>query len=182
MIIRNTNKTFMKKLIYPENDSLVGKINSNSSELSKINNRLTEENFLLFDSLVLNEIPKCSITSEEDKYSVITLKLIQKEMPNIEICIENLSRYTKHAYMCLKPMMNHCNIHYRPYTFRIKIYTDAKLIEVYDLADIGTNKKTINTLISKKILNKPSINQKIILSTMFNKWLKKLITLDYKLS
>ena len=81
MIIRNTNKTFMKKLIYPENDSLVGKINSNSSELSKINNRLTEENFLLFDSLVLNEIPKSSITSDEDKYSVITLKLIQTISP-----------------------------------------------------------------------------------------------------
>ena len=149
--------------------------------LSKINDRLTEENFILFKKLILDSIPSEDETSHNQKYSVKTYRLTNREMPSIEVCIENLSRYTKHAYMCINPLNKTGNVYYRPYTFRTKIYMDAKLIEVYDLSDDNLRNQS-QSGISTSLLKKPDINEKIILSAMFNDWLSELITLNYKIS
>ena len=87
-------------------------------------------------------------------------------MPSIEVCIENLSKYTKHAYMCINPINRTGNVYFRPYTFRTKIYMDAKLIEVYDLSDDNLRNQS-QSGISTSLLKKPDINEKIILSAMF---------------
>ena len=70
---------------------------------------------------------------------------------------------------------------FRPYTFRTKIYMDAKLIEVYDLSDDNLTKQS-QSGISTSLLKKPEINEKIILSAMFNDWLSELISLNYQIS
>ena len=102
-------------------------------------------------------------------------------MPSIEVCIENLSRYTKHAYMCINTLNKTGNVYYRPYTFRTKIYMDAKLIEVYDLSEDSHGNKT-ESGISANLLKKTGINEKIILSAMFNDWLNELISVNYQIS
>ena len=91
--------------------------------------------------------------AEEGKYSVKTYRLTNSSMPSIEVCIENLSKYTKHAYMCIDPLSSNGNVHFRPYTFRTKIYMDAKLIEIYDLSDESVSKK-LESGISKNLLKK----------------------------
>lgn len=149
--------------------------------LSKINDRLTEENFILFRKLILDSIPYDDETSHDQKYSVKTYRLTNPEMPSIEVCIENLSRYTKHAYMCINPTHRTGNVYFRPYTFRTKIYMDAKLIEVYDLSEDIQGNKT-GSGISVSLLKKPGINEKIILSAMFNDWLSELISVNYQIS
>ena len=58
---------------------------------------------------------------------------------------------------------------------------DAKLIEVYDLSDDNLRNQS-QSGISTKLLNKPDINEKIILSAMFNDWLSELISLNYQIS
>ena len=58
---------------------------------------------------------------------------------------------------------------------------DAKLIEVYDLNEESASKK-LESGISKNFLKRSGINQKIILSTIFNHWLKELISANYKIS
>ena len=126
-------------------------LNQDIATLSKINDQLTEDNFKLFNKLILNSIPNDDQSSHEGKYSVKTYRLTNPTMPSIEVCIENLSKYTKHAYMCIDPYKETGNVHYRPYTFRTKIYMDAKLIEVYDLSkDIAAVKSESG--ISKKLL------------------------------
>ena len=104
-------------------------LNNDIAALSKINDRLTEENFILFKKLILDSLPYEDIASHDQKYSVTTYRLTSPEMPSIEVCIENLSRYTKHAYMCINSINKTGNVYFRPYTFRTKIYMDAKLIE-----------------------------------------------------
>ena len=149
--------------------------------LSTLNDHLTEENFILFKKLVLDSILDDNQSSNKGKYSVTTYRLTNSNMPPIEVCIENLSKFTKHAYMCIDPLRRTGNVHFRPYTFRTKIYMDAKLIEVYDLTEESASKK-LESGISKSLLNKSGIDQKIILSTIFNDWLKELISVDYQLS
>ena len=74
-------------------------LNNDIAALSKINDRLTEENFILFKKLILDSLPYEDVATHDQKYSVTTYRLTSPEMPSIEVCIENLSRYTKHAYM-----------------------------------------------------------------------------------
>ena len=155
--------------------------NNDIAALSKINDRLTEKNFILFKKLILDSIPCEDETSHDQKYSVKTYRLTNREMPSIEVCIENLSRYTKHAYMCINPLNKTGNVYYRPYTFRTKIYMDAKLIEVYDLSEDSHGNKT-ESGISANLLKKTGINEKIILSAMFNDWLNELISVNYQIS
>ena len=76
-------------------------LNNDIAALSKINDRLTEENFILFKKLILDSLPFEYVDSHDQKYSVTTYRLTNPDMPSIEVCIENLSRYTKHAYMCI---------------------------------------------------------------------------------
>jgi len=155
--------------------------NQDIATLSKHNDQLTEHNFRLFKELILDSIHNDDPSSNDHKYSVKTYRLTNPKMPSIEVCIENLSKYTKHAYMCIDPYKETGNVHYRPYTFRTKIYMDAKLIEVYDLSkDIPAVKSESG--ISKKMLKKSGMKEKIILSTMFNDWLKELISINYQLS
>ncbi len=149
--------------------------------LSKLNDHLREKNFILFKKLILDSIFNDSVPPDEGKYSVKTYRLTNSSMPPIEVCIENLSNYTKHAYMCIDPLKRTGNVYFRPYTFRTKLYMDAKLIEVYDLAEESVSKK-LESGISKSLLKKSDINQKIILSTIFNHWLKGLINVNYQLS
>ena len=156
-------------------------LNQDIATLSKINDQLTEDNFKLFNKLILNSIPNDDQSSHEGKYSVKTYRLTNPTMPSIEVCIENLSKYTKHAYMCIDPLTKTGNVHFRPFTFRTKIYLDAKLIEVYDLSK-GTVSKNSESGISKNILKKSGIDEKIILSTIFNDWLKELLSINYQLS
>tara|TARA_Y100001970_G_scaffold60652_1_gene77154 strand:+ start:470 stop:982 length:513 start_codon:yes stop_codon:yes gene_type:complete len=155
--------------------------NQDIATLSKINDQLTEDNFKLFNKLILNSIPDDDQYSHEGKYSVKTYRLTNATMPSIEVCIENLSKYTKHAYMCIDPLSKTGNVHFRPFTFRTKIYMDAKLIEVYDLSR-GSVGKNSESGISKKLLKKSGIDEKIILSTIFNDWLKELLSINYQLS
>ena len=156
-------------------------LNQDIATLSKLNDQLTENNFKLFNELILDSIPNDDRDSHEGKYSVKTYRLTNSSMPSIEVCIENLSKYTKHAYMCIDPLKKTGNVHFRPFTFRTKIYIDAKLVEVYDLSE-GTVSQNSETGISKNLLKKSGINEKIILSTIFNDWLKELISIDYQLS
>ncbi len=155
--------------------------NQDIATLSSINNDLTEENFVLFKKLILDSIIHDNESPDKDKYTVSTYRLTNSNMPPIEVCIENLSKFTKHAYMCIDPLRRTGNVHFRPYTFRTKIYMDAKLIEVYDLTEESVSNK-LESGISKRLLKKSGINQKIILSTIFNHWLKELISVNYKFS
>ena len=156
-------------------------LNNDIAALSKINDQLTEENFILFKKLILDSLPYEDEPSHDQKYSVTTYRLINPEMPSIEICIENLSKYTKHAYMCISSVSRTGNVYFRPYTFRTKIYMDAKLIHVYDLSDENLRNQS-QSGISKSLLKKLDINEKIILSAMFNDWLSELISLNYQIS
>ena len=162
-----------------ENPKLIS--NQDIAKLSKLNDDLTERNFILFKTLILDSIVCDDEPAEVGKYSVKTYRLTNSSMPSIEVCIENLSKYTKHAYMCIDPLSSNGNVHFRPYTFRTKIYMDAKLIEIYDLSEESVSKK-LESGISKNLLKKSGIEQKIILSTIFNHWLKELISANYKLS
>tara|TARA_B100001996_G_scaffold81912_2_gene60428 strand:- start:3900 stop:4412 length:513 start_codon:yes stop_codon:yes gene_type:complete len=155
--------------------------NQDIATLSKLNNHLTEQNFILFKKLILDSTVYDYQPLDEGKYSVSTYRLTNSSMPSIEVCIENLSKYTKHAYMCIDPLRKTGNVHFRPYTFRTKIYMDAKLIEVYDLSEESASKK-LESGISKSLLKRSGIKQKIILSTIFNHWLKELISVNYQLS
>ena len=157
------------------------RLNNDIAALSRINDRLTEENFILFKKLILDSLPYDDEASHDQKYSVTTYRLTNPELPSIEVCIENLSRYTKHAYMCINSLNRTGNVYFRPYTFRTKIYMDAKLIEVYDLSDDNPRNQT-QSGISTSLLNKPNMNDKIILSAMFNDWLSELISLNYRIS
>ena len=157
------------------------RLNNDIAALSRINDRLTEENFILFKKLILDSLPYEDEASHDQKYSITTYRLTNPELPSIEVCIENLSRYTKHAYMCINSLNRTGNVYFRPYTFRTKIYMDAKLIEVYDLSDDNTRNQT-QSGISTSLLNKPNMNDKIILSAMFNDWLSELISLNYRIS
>ena len=149
--------------------------------LSRHNAELTEHNFRLFKELIFDSIQSDVPSSSNEKYTVKTYRLTNSNMPSIEVCIENLSKYTKHAYMCIGPFRNTGNVHFRPYAFRTKIYMDAKLIEVYDLSkDLAASGSESG--ISKNLLKKSGIKEKIILSTIFNDWLKELIAKNYKLS
>lgn len=156
-------------------------LNHDIAALSKINDRLTEENFILFKKLILDSLHSKDEASHDQKYSVTTHKLKNPQMPSVEVCIENLSRYTKHAYMCINSINRTGNVYFRPYTFRTKIYMDAKLIEVYDLSGDNLRNQS-KSGISTSLLKKPDINEKIILSAMFNDWLSELITLNYRIS
>ena len=162
-----------------ENPKLIS--NQDIAKLSKLNDDLTERNFILFKTLILDSIVCDDEPAEVGKYSVKTYRLTNSSMPSIEVCIENLSKYTKHAYLCIDPLSSIGNVHFRPYTFRTKIYMDAKLIEIYDLSEESVSKK-LESGISKNLLKKSGIEQKIILSTIFNHWLKELISANYKLS
>ena len=157
------------------------RLNNDIAALSRINDRLTEENFILFKKLILDSLPYEDEASHDQKYSITTYRLTNPELPSIEVCIENLSRYTKHAYMCINSLNRTGNVYFRPYTFRTKIYMDAKLIEVYDLSDDNPRNQT-QSGISISLLNKPNMNDKIILSAMFNDWLSELISLNYRIS
>ena len=156
-------------------------LNNDIAALSKINDRLTEENFILFKKLILDSLHSKDEASHDQKYSVTTHKLKNPQMPSVEVCIENLSRYTKHAYMCINSINKTGNVYFRPYTFRTKIYMDAKIIEVYDLSDDDLRNQS-QSGISTSLLKKPDINEKIILSAMFNDWLSELISLNYQIS
>ena len=157
------------------------RLNNDIAELSRMNDRLTEENFILFKKLILDSLPYEDEASHDQKYSVTTYMLTNPELPSIEVCIENLSKYTKHAYMCINSINRAGNVYFRPYTFRTKIYMDARLIEVYDLSD-GNSGNQSQSGISISLLNKPDISDKIILSAMFNDWLSELISLNYRIS
>ena len=156
------------------------RLNNDIAALSRINDRLTEENFILFKKLILDSLPYEDEAAHDQKYSVTTYRLTNPELPSIEVCIENLSRYTKHAYMCINSINRTGNVYFRPYTFRTKIYMDAKLIDVYDLSDDNSRNQS-QSGISTSLLNKPNMNDKIILSSMFNDWLSELITLNYRI-
>jgi len=180
MNIYNYNLLLVKDYLkFEQNPKLIS--NKDIVTLSKLNDQLTENNFRLFKELILDSIPKCNQTSYGDKYSVTTYRLTNSTMPSIEVCIENLSKYTKHAYMCIDPMKKTGNVHFRPFTFRTKIYVDAKLIEVYDLSEETVSEQS-ESGISKSLLRKADIEEKIILSTIFNDWLKELISVNYQLS
>ena len=157
------------------------RLKNDIAALSRINDRLTEENFILFKKLILDSLPYEDEDTHDQKYSVTTYRLTNPELPSIEVCIENLSRYTKHAYMCINSINRTGNVYFRPYTFRTKIYMDAKLIEVYDLSDDNLRNQS-QSGISTSLLNKPNMNDKIILSAMFNDWLSELISLNYRIS
>tara|TARA_B100001996_G_C18509470_1_gene534734 strand:- start:225 stop:737 length:513 start_codon:yes stop_codon:yes gene_type:complete len=157
------------------------RLKNDIAALSRINDRLTEENFILFKKLILDSLPYEDEAAHDQKYSVTTYRLTNPELPSIEVCIENLSRYTKHAYMCINSINRTGNVYFRPYTFRTKIYMDAKLIEVYDLSDDNLRNQS-QSGISTSLLNKPNMNDKIILSAMFNDWLSELISLNYRIS
>lgn len=157
------------------------RLNNDIAALSRINDRLTEENFILFKKLILDSLPYEDEASHDQKYSITTYRLTNPELPSIEVCIENLSRYTKHAYMCINSLNRTGNVYFRPYTFRTKIYMDAKLIEVYDLSDDNPRNQT-QSGISTSLLNKTNMNDRIILSAMFNDWLSELISLNYRIS
>jgi len=157
------------------------RLNNDIAALSRINDRLTEENFILFKKLILDSLPYEDEPSHDQKYSITTYRLTNPELPSIEVCIENLSRYTKHAYMCINSLNRTGNVYFRPYIFRIKIYMDAKLIEVYDLSDDNPRNQT-QSGISTSLLNKTNMNDRIILSAMFNDWLSELISLNYRIS
>ena len=83
--------------------------------------------------------------------------------------------------MCINSINKTGNVYFRPYTFRTKIYMDAKLIEVYDLSEDIQGNKT-GSGISVSLLKKPGINEKIILSAMFNDLLNELISVNYHIS
>jgi len=157
------------------------RLKNDIAALSRINDRLTEENFILFKKIILDSLPYEDEAAHDQKYSVTTYRLTNPELPSIEVCIENLSRYTKHAYMCINSINRTGNVYFRPYTFRTKIYMDAKLIEVYDLSDDNLRNQS-QSGISTSLLNKPNMNDKIILSAMFNDWLSELISLNYRIS
>jgi hypothetical protein len=75
----------------------------------------------------------------------------------------------------------HKNIYNTPHQFRMKLYLDAKLLEIYDINYEPNHEINMKSGISKKILNKTNTENKLIKSTFLNQWLKKLLNSEYHL-
>ena len=139
------------------------------------------ESFDIFNELILKPAEIKSKTIDSYRSVNFTLKS-SENMPLVYVCIETLSRYTLHCSMRIDGgiLNGNENVYQTPFMFRMKIYLDAKLLEVYDASSHKIKKDKKDTQISPKILNPVSSEIKLIKSEFLNHWLKILKQADYK--
>ena len=65
--------------------------NQDIAKLSKLNDDLTERNFILFKTLILDSIVCDDEPAEEGKYSVTTYRLTNSSMPSIAVSYTHLT-------------------------------------------------------------------------------------------
>tara|TARA_Y100000590_G_scaffold416854_1_gene516009 strand:+ start:296 stop:820 length:525 start_codon:yes stop_codon:yes gene_type:complete len=138
------------------------------------------QSFEIFNELILK--PTGIESKSIDKYRSVnfTLKSLE-DRPLIYVCVETLSRYTLHCSMRIEGgiLNGNDNVYQTPLIFRMKIYLDAQLLEVYDASSqkIKIDKK--DTQISPKLLNPISSEVKLIKSDFLYRWLKMLKVSGY---
>ncbi len=131
------------------------------------------ESFDIFNELILK--PTEIKSKKIDNYKSINFTLKSSEnMPLVYVCIETLSRYTLHCSMRIEGgfVDGSENVYQTPFIFRMKIYLDAQLLEVYDASSDMMKKDNKETQISPKLLNPVSSEIKLIKSEFLNQWLK----------
>lgn len=139
-----------------------------------------DESFDIFNELILKPTGIKSKSIESYRSINFTLKS-SENMPLVYICIETLSRYTLHCSMKIEEgiLNGNENVYQKPFIFRMKIYLDAQLLEVYDATSHSVKTDNKDTQISTKILNPISSEIKLIRSQFLNRWLKSLKQTDY---
>ena len=75
----------------------------------------------------------------------------------------------------------HKNVYNTPYNFRMKLYLDAKLLEIYDVNYERTQEINMTSGISTKILDNTNTENKLVKSSFLNQWLKTLKSSGYHL-
>ena len=134
-----------------------------------------QESFDIFNELILK--PSGIKSKTIDSYRSINFTLKSSEnMPLVYVCIETLSRYTLHCSMRIEEGIvdGNENVYQTPFIYRMKIYLDAQLLEVYDASSHIIKKDKKDTQISPKLLNPVSSEKKLIKSEFLNRWLKML--------
>ena len=141
-----------------------------------------EDNYNIFSELVLKpaEIKPKTINNYQ-AYNYI-LKL-NNNLPSVFVCIENISKYTLHCSMRIEEGIigEHKNVYNTPYNFRMKLYLDAKLLEIYDVNYERTQEINMTSWISTKILDNANTENKLVKSSFLNQWLKTLLSSGYHL-
>ena len=75
----------------------------------------------------------------------------------------------------------HKNVYNTPYNFRMKLYLDANILEIYDINYERKHESNIKSGISKKILDISNTENRLGKSTFLNQWLKTLLNAEYHL-
>ena len=138
------------------------------------------ESFDIFNELILKPTEIKSKTIDSYRSVNFTLKS-SENMPLVYVCVETLSRYTLHCSMRIEEgiLEGNDNVYQTPFIFRMKIYLDAQLLEVYDASSHIIKKDKKDTQISPKLLNPVSSEIKLIKSEFLNRWLKILKQTGY---
>jgi len=168
MIIKNS-KNYTKK-------------NENPIYLADKLQAVYEDNYHIFSELVLTPAEiKPSTFKSYGVYNYI-LKL-NNNLPSVFVCIENISKYTLHCSMRIEEGVigEHKNVYNKPYNFRMKLYLDAKLLEIYDINYERKHEINMKSGISKKILDSSNTANRLVKSTFLNQWLKTLLNAEYHL-
>ena len=158
------------------------KTNENPIYLADQLQTLYEDNYHIFYTLVLKPAGiKPSTIKNYGAYHYI-LKL-NNNLPSVFVFIENISKYTLHCSMRIEEGVigEHKNVYNTPHQFRMKIYLDAKLLEIYDINYEPSHEINMKSGISKKILNNSNTKNKLVKSTFLNQWLKTLLNSEYHL-
>ena len=139
-----------------------------------------EESFDIFNELILTPTGIKSKSTENYRSINFTLKS-SANMPLVYVCIETLSRYTFHCSMKIEGgiLNGNDNVYQTPFIFRMKIYLDAKLLEVYDASSHIVKADKKDTQISTKLLNPMSSEIKLIKSQFLYRWLNILKETGY---
>ncbi|MCH2477067.1 MAG: hypothetical protein MK218_03780 [Gammaproteobacteria bacterium] len=165
-----------------KNSKKLSKKNENPIYLAERLQAVYEDNYNIFSELVLKpaEIKPRTIKNY-GAYNYI-LKL-NSNLPSVFVCIENISKYTLHCSMRIEEGIvgEHKNVYNTPYNFRMKLYLDAKLLEIYDINFERTHEINTNSGISTKILDSSNTENKLVKSTFLNQWLKTLLNSEYHL-
>ncbi len=141
-----------------------------------------EESFNIFSELLLE--PLTIEPNSIGKYKLMNFTLQSTQsMPLIYVSLETLSKYTLHCSMRIDGgvLKDNTKVYQTPFMFRMKLYLDARLLEVYDasLAPLLRDKK--ESEISPKLLNPVSTESKLIKSNFLNAWLVSLKNCNYRL-
>ncbi len=140
------------------------------------------ESFDIFNELIL--IPAGIKSKSINNYQSADITLKSSEnMPLIHVCVETLSRYTLHCSMRMDGgiIKGNENVYQTPFIFRMKLFLDAQLLEVYDAVSHTKKRNKKDTQISLKLLNPVSSELKLIKSEFLKNWLRIIKTSGYKI-